>query len=114
MKLQTVTDPKHVPLPDHVEIGVRIWQMKLADARVLQTVAAKNSETVRNNYGLRNLSWTAEYAAEQYAYVRYLMGIDDYWLSTKQTILRRLEYKLTDAGDPAYSYAPPGWPQYRG
>jgi len=96
MKLLTEIDPHSHLLPDHIEIGVRVWQLKLHDARTLQPTAAVNSAVVRNNRdaGLRWLAGTETYAAEQYAYIRWLMGIDDYWLSTKKTIRRRWDYEL--------------------
>lgn len=97
-------------LPDHIEQGVRIAGMKMKDAAVWQNVAAANSRSVRQMMALEPMQvtshgniWqgktqynpaTERFAREAYAYARYLRGIDDYWLSTEQTIPERIDYKI--------------------
>jgi hypothetical protein len=107
MRLLTEIDPKPAPLPDHIEWGIQIAGKKMEDARRMQNAAALNSESVRMMLGIDEprvplngyySSWlmaTERHAAEQYAYARYLMGIDDYWLSIPHmTTKLRFEYTL--------------------
>lgn len=72
---------KPVAQPD-VPLEVKLWQQTHEDARRYQSAAQANSASARG--GVRPA--TARLASEQYAYVRWLMGIDDYWLTMRQTI----------------------------
>lgn len=109
------------PLPDVLEAGVRLAGMRLQDAAAFQQTAAANSKAVRQSRGFEALPdgrflemkhpkqlWmtgTEERMAEFYAYARYLMGIDDYWLSSLQTIPVRMDYKIDAMLTPAPSVA---------
>ena len=86
--LPQMWDPvKRVPPQPDVPIEVQLWQNTLEDARRIQAAAAWNS------WGDRKLMATARLATEQYAYVRWLMGIDDYWLSLPRTIKPRPDWQ---------------------
>lgn len=107
MRLLTEIEPGPAPLPDHIEIGVRIAGMKMEDARRMQNAAALNSEAVRimsgheqpkaplHNFRPTFLSATEKHAAEQYAYARFLMGVDNYWETLPHfTTKQRYDYIL--------------------
>jgi hypothetical protein len=106
MRLLTEIEPEHRELPDHIELGVRIAGMKIEDARRVQNAAALNSGAVRRFQGREDpepkmkvgpavLSATEWHACEQYAYVRFLMEIDDYWVTLPHTTTKqRLDYIL--------------------
>lgn len=81
------------PAEPDVPIEVRLWQQTLEDARRMQASAASNSAAVRRMEVIGLIS-TTRLAAEQYAYVRWLMGIDDYWLTLdRRTIKHRPSFE---------------------
>lgn len=81
---------KRKPAEPDVPYEVQLWQQTLEDARRMQTVAKWNSKAARDQPG--KFPMTEIRAAEQYAYVRWLMGIDDYWLTLPRTIHPRPDY----------------------
>jgi len=82
-----VSRRKPAEQPD-APIEVQLWQLLHEDARRMQEAARLNSDAVRfYRYHYTKATWlraTERHAAEQYAYVRYLMGIDDYWLTLER------------------------------
>lgn len=97
MRLLTEIEPQRRAsddaLPDHIEMGVRIAGMKIWDASRYQAAAALNSAAVRFHFP--DLPATRMMACEQYAYARWLMGIDDYWLTLEQRFIpMRMDYKV--------------------
>lgn len=112
MRLLTEIEPRPAPLPDHIEIGVRNAQMRMEDARRMQSAAHWNSRSVRLSRHIEAdpmlrgertgalLAATERLACEQYAYARYLMRVDDYWLSIPHTTTKlRMDYQIEEALD---------------
>lgn len=89
-------DSQPAPLPDPIELGIRLAGLRLADAAVHQRVAAMNHESFRRR---PDRVATQRLAEEHYAYARFLMKIDSDWLLLdRKTISVRPEYLFPEAG----------------
>lgn len=81
--------PKKAPRVQYAGIEERRAAYRIDDAAVYQRCAAANMAAVTaSRLNGRHLAGTERIATEFYAYARYLMGIDDYWLSIPSPLVR--------------------------